>query len=87
MMSVRMMRCFHAPRLPIVGRRMGLGLNMAKASLSSTPVIADPVLKSALEPYLVNRHPKNNVPEGILNKLDKRLHLTKHHPLNIIKTK
>eukprot|EP00598_Pedospumella_elongata_P001756 CAMPEP_0184969192 /NCGR_PEP_ID=MMETSP1098-20130426/2011_1 /TAXON_ID=89044 /ORGANISM="Spumella elongata, Strain CCAP 955/1" /LENGTH=403 /DNA_ID=CAMNT_0027490929 /DNA_START=166 /DNA_END=1375 /DNA_ORIENTATION=- len=60
---------------------------MAKASLSSTPVITDPVLKSALEPYLINRHPKNNVPEGILNKLDKRLHLTKHHPLNIIKTK
>ena len=87
MMSLQLMRSFHLGRMPAKSMRTSLGLSMAKAELSSAPPISDPTLKSALEPYLTNPHPKNNVPEGILGKLDKRLHLAKHHPLNIIKTK
>lgn len=86
MMSLQLMRSFHLT-LPTSSTRIGLSLNMAKAKFSSAPLISDPILKSALDPYLTNRHPKNNVPEGILSKLDKRLHLAKNHPLNIIKTK
>ena len=30
-------------------------------------------------------HPKNNVPESILPKIGRNLHLQKHHPLNVVK--
>ena len=32
-------------------------------------------------------HAKNNIPTSIVQKVDKKLHLKRHHPLNIIKTK
>jgi hypothetical protein len=60
---------------------------MACRKMSVVPTISDHSIKTALAPYLNNPHPKNNVPEGIYAKLDKRLHLKQHHPLNIIKTK
>jgi hypothetical protein len=44
-------------------------------------------VQTSLDAYFANRHPKNNVPESIVTKLDKKLHLNKNHPLNIIKTR
>jgi hypothetical protein len=44
-------------------------------------------VKDSLAPYFANKHPINNVPDGIIDKLDRKLHLQRHHPLNIIKTK
>jgi hypothetical protein len=36
---------------------------------------------------LKNNHPNNNIPDSILQKIGRNLHLQKNHPLNIIKTK
>ena len=44
-------------------------------------------VKNSLGAYFANKHPKNNVPLSIVEKLDKKLHLTKNHPLNIIKSR
>ncbi|KAJ1415362.1 hypothetical protein B484DRAFT_454574 [Ochromonadaceae sp. CCMP2298] len=44
-------------------------------------------VRADLAPYFAPRHPANNVPESILGKVGRRLHLQKHHPLNIIKTR
>ena len=41
---------------------------------------------SELAQLLKVPHVKNNIPASIIQKIDKKLHLKKHHPLNIIKT-
>lgn len=43
------------------------------------------MLSSAIGEYTSKKDPKYNVPESIVEKLDRKLHLQQHHPLNIIK--
>mmetsp|Transcript_68872 Transcript_68872/g.135221 ORF Transcript_68872/g.135221 Transcript_68872/m.135221 type:complete len:427 (+) Transcript_68872:75-1355(+) len=84
MLSSLLIRHAYVPRMAYHAR---LGQrNVAQAAFSSSRPSRESV-KSSLAPYFVDRHPKNNIPSSILEKVDKKLHLTKHHPLNIIKTR
>jgi hypothetical protein len=55
---------------------------LLSSNASGSAVSAEDLVKR-----LKNGHPANNISETILSKVGKNLHLTKNHPLNIIKTK
>jgi hypothetical protein len=64
--------------------RRPLGVNSFRTfSSSSQYLIQDEQLLQRLK----TKHPRNNIPETIIQKIGRNLHLQKNHPLNIIKTK
>lgn len=83
----QLLRSAHVSRLQCSNMRFGTRL-MRTHHLSGMSSAAAPTsVKGSLSSYFTNPHPKNNVPEGIVAKLDKRLHVNKNHPLGIIKTR
>jgi hypothetical protein len=63
--------------------RSPLGMNSFRTFSSSQYLIQDELLLQRLK----TKHPRNNIPETIIQKIGRNLHLQKNHPLNIIKTK
>ena len=65
--------------------RVCQGANSFKDKMSSIhPSIMD---TESLKRRIQMPHPKNNVPESIIPKIGRNLHLLPHHPLNIVKQK
>lgn len=83
----QLLRSAHVSRLQSTHMRFGMRMMQAQQLSSISASIRSADVKSSLAPYFTNPHPKNNVPEGIVAKLDRRLHLCKDHPLSIIKAR
>lgn len=75
----------YVARIPPMVPRTLSGLRLQASTFAS--LSTDTSVQADLKQYFANKHPKNNVPDSIVEKLDRKLHLTKNHPLNIIKSR
>ncbi len=66
---------------------LGRSLIMRSFSMGRTKAGIKMVADTLLPTTIKNGHPSNNIPDAIILKVGKNLHLQKNHPLNIIKKK